>query len=130
LEKGKDNIVTTTKKSVAYRISKQAENHLNRIVKLTGMTKTAAVELAIAKLSLSLSLGGNMDNRQANIITNARGKEIDFDAALNLMDDDLRERLTNEREWDSDRQFFLAYCVAHEKAFSEEFEPSKQNPVW
>ena len=120
--------MTTTKKSVAYRISKQADNHLNRIVNLTGMTKTAAVELAIAKLSLSL--GGNMDNRQANIITNAYGKEIDFDAAVNLMDYDLRERLVNERAWDSDRQFFLAYCTAHEEAFGEEFEPSKRNPVW
>ena len=120
--------MTTTKKSVAYRISKQAENHLNRIVNLTGMTKTAAVELAIAKLSLSL--GGNMDNRQVNTITNAYGKEVDFDAAVNLMDDDLRERLVNECEWESDQQFFMAYCVAHEKAFGEEFEPSKQNPVW
>ena len=71
-----------------------------------------------------------MDNRQVNIITNAYGKEIDFDAAVNLMDYDLRERLVNERAWGSDRQFFLAYCTAHEEAFGEEFEPGKQNPVW
>jgi hypothetical protein len=53
--------MATTKKSVAYRISKQAEDHLNRIVSLTGMTKTAAVELAITKLSLSLGGDNKMD---------------------------------------------------------------------
>ena len=46
--------MTTTKKSYGFRLSKQAEHHLNRIVSVTGMTKTAAVEMAIAQLSKSL----------------------------------------------------------------------------
>ena len=46
--------MTTTKKSYGFRLSKQAGQHLNRIVALTGMNKTAAVELAIAQLSQSL----------------------------------------------------------------------------
>ena len=47
--------MTTTKKSYGFRLSKQAEQHLNRIVALTGMNKTAAVEMAVAHLSQSLT---------------------------------------------------------------------------
>ena len=46
--------MTTTKKPYGFRLSRQAELHLNRIVALTGMNKTAAVELAVAQLSQSL----------------------------------------------------------------------------
>ena len=46
--------MTTTKKSYGFRLSKQAEHHLNKIVGVTGMTKTAAIELAIAQLSQTI----------------------------------------------------------------------------
>jgi len=61
--------MSATKKSYGFRISAQAEDHLNRIVYLTGMTKTSAVEMAIVQLSQSL-----------------KGAEMS-----NLMDDDIRE---------------------------------------
>lgn len=54
--------MTTTKKSYGFRLSKQAEHHLDRIVSITGMTKTAAVEMAIAQLSQSLK-GEEMKNK-------------------------------------------------------------------
>jgi hypothetical protein len=71
-------------------------------------------------------------------ITNAHGVDIDFDAANNLMDRDLCERLhagdgdptgSNDRPG-SEQQFFEWYCRLHREAFGEEFEPNKRNPVW
>lgn len=57
--------MATTKKSYGFRLSAQAEQHLNRIIAVTGITKTAAVEMAIAKLSQSLKevKMENNDNR-------------------------------------------------------------------
>lgn len=54
--------MATTKKSYGFRLSAQAEHHLDRIVSITGMTKTAAVEMAIAQLSQSLK-GEEMKNK-------------------------------------------------------------------
>lgn len=64
------------------------------------------------------------------IVTNSYGVEIDFDAAVNLMDDDIREELHLEMAPCSEQEFFDAYCSAHEKAFGEEFELAKDNPIW
>jgi len=71
-------------------------------------------------------------------ITNQAGTEIDFDAAVELMDDDLRERLhngdgdptgSNDRPGD-EQEFFKWYCRLHRERFGEEFEPNKANPTW
>jgi hypothetical protein len=63
-------------------------------------------------------------------VINSSGKAIDFDAAVNIMDDEIRETLHNRQEWDSNQQFFSAYEKAHEKKHGEEWELSKPNPVW
>lgn len=47
--------------------------------------------------------------------------EYDFDAAVNLMDDDIREALHSRREWASDQDFFDAYVAAHAEKFGEDF---------
>lgn len=47
---------------------------------------------------------------------------VDFDAAVNLMDDDIREELHSSREWESDQAFANAYVEAHKAKFNEEFE--------
>jgi hypothetical protein len=71
-------------------------------------------------------------------IINDHGTEIDFDAAVELMDDELRESLhngdgdptgSNDRPG-SEQQFFDWYCRLHREKFGEEFEPNKANPVW
>lgn len=49
------------KKSFYFKLSRQAEQHLNRIVSLTGVNKTAIVEMAIVKLSDSIK-GENVMN--------------------------------------------------------------------
>lgn len=61
-------------------------------------------------------------------VTNAHGKQINFDAAVVIMDDDLLRELEGTGE--TEQAFFDAYCKAHEAKFGEEFEPAKANPVW
>lgn len=63
-------------------------------------------------------------------VINNSGKTIDFDAAVNLMDDELREQLHNQREWGSVQEFFSAYEQAHRGKYGAEWELSKRNPAW
>jgi hypothetical protein len=46
---------------------------------------------------------------------------IDFNAAVALMDDDIRERLHGEMAPCSDQEFIDAYAKAHQDAFGEVF---------
>ena len=55
-------------------------------------------------------------------VINASGKEIDFDAAAALMDDDLREEIAGT--------VLTAYEKAHEAKFGEPWELSKADPTW
>lgn len=48
-------------------------------------------------------------------------REIDFDAAVNLMDDELREALNGQFEEGQEQTFLDAYVIAHAKKFGEEF---------
>lgn len=59
-------------------------------------------------------------------VMNEYGVLIDFDAARNLMDDDLCGCIVE----DDIQLFFNRYCEEHEKEFGEPFELSKENPVW
>jgi hypothetical protein len=63
-------------------------------------------------------------------VTNLNGIELDYDAAVNLMNNDLRERIANDGKEYTAQQFMRAYEIAHLKKFGEEWELSKQNPVW
>ena len=63
-------------------------------------------------------------------ITNEFGVEINFDAAVNFMDDEIREILHEEIAPCTDQEFFDAYCKAHEDKFDEEWELAKENPVF
>lgn len=51
------------------------------------------------------------------------GKTIDFDAAVNLMDDEIREDLHNKMAPCTDQEFLDAYVQAHAAKFDgEEFQ--------
>lgn len=63
-------------------------------------------------------------------ITNGYGKELNWEPAFSLMDDDICNELSETLAPCSEQQFFDAYCVAHEKKFGEEFELAKVNPNW
>ena len=48
--------------------------------------------------------------------------EIDFDTAVELMDDDIREKLHEQIGFDcSPEEFYNAYCVMHHAKYGEDF---------
>ena len=63
-------------------------------------------------------------------VTNSWGVEVNYLAAVNLMDNELREDLARNLAPCSEQAFFDAYAAAHQEKFGEEFEPDKQNPCW
>ena len=63
-------------------------------------------------------------------VTNSAGKTIDFEAAVSIMDDELREPVRFELAPCADQEFFDAYCKRHLKKFGEEFEPDKISCQW
>lgn len=63
-------------------------------------------------------------------IINRNGYELDYDAAVNMMDDEIREELHAELAPCTEQAFFTAYEAAHEEKFGEEWELSKENPCW
>ena len=64
-------------------------------------------------------------------ITNRYNVNIDFDTAVNLMDDDTREAIHATGDYDDDPQgFFEAYAAAHLDKFGQPWELNKPNPVY
>lgn len=63
-------------------------------------------------------------------VININGTEIDYDAAVALMDDELCEELNGELAPCTEQEFFSAYEAAHAAKFGEEWEPSKENPCY
>lgn len=56
-------------------------------------------------------------------VLDINGNEIDFDAAVRIMDDEIREELSSEG-FDSDQEFIEAYAKRHAEKFDgEEFAP-------
>lgn len=62
-------------------------------------------------------------------VKNKYGVEIDFDTAVELMDDDVRESV-HALGKETEQDFFTAYETAHKEMFGEEWELSKENPVY
>ena len=76
-----------------------------------------------------------VDAKAGNIVTNEYGIDIDFDVAVNLMDDEIREQLHEELVMQSDedcteQKFFDEYCKAHKEKYGEEWELAKENPCY
>lgn len=55
-------------------------------------------------------------------VINQNGAEIDFEVAVSLMDDEIREDLNRELAPCSEQKFFSAYEKAHEEKYGEEFQ--------
>lgn len=62
-------------------------------------------------------------------VKNMNGVSIDFEAAVSLMDDEIREELAREG-FATEQDFFTAYEIAYEAKYGEPWELSKENPVW
>ena len=63
-------------------------------------------------------------------VLNMNGKEIYYEQAVELMDDELREELCMELAPCSEQEFFTAYEKAYEAKYGEEWELSKANPAY
>ena len=63
-------------------------------------------------------------------VINKAGVEVDFDAAVALMDDEVREAVHAQLSPCSEQAFFAAYEAAHAEKFGEEWECSKINPCY
>lgn len=62
-------------------------------------------------------------------VINKNGTEIEFETAVMLMDDEIRESLASEG-FQTEQEFFAAYEKAHEEKYGEEWELSKENPCY
>lgn len=56
------------------------------------------------------------------------GTEIDFEAAIVMMDDEIRESICGTV--DTEQEFFTEYEKAHAEKYGEEWELSKENPCY
>lgn len=61
-------------------------------------------------------------------VINMNGTEINYEAAVELMDDELRESICGTVY--SEQEFFTAYEKAHAEKYGEEWELSKENPCY
>ena len=52
---------------------------------------------------------------------NYEGKEIDFEAAVNLMNDEIREELSRPWGPKTPQEFFDEYCKKHFEKYGQEF---------
>lgn len=63
-------------------------------------------------------------------VINASGKEIDFDAATDFMDGEIREKLHDDLAPCTEQEFFTAYEKAHKEKYGKDWFLSESNPVW
>ena len=63
-------------------------------------------------------------------VINMNGTEINYEAAVELMDDEIREELNSELSPCTEQEFFTAYAKAHAEKYGEEWELSKENPCY
>lgn len=64
-------------------------------------------------------------------IRNQYNVTIDFDVAVNMMNDDIREAIAATGDYyDNPQGFFDAYAAAHLDKFGAPWELDKPNPVY
>ena len=63
-------------------------------------------------------------------VINANGTAIDFETAVSMMDDEIRESVHAELAPCTEQEFLAAYEKAHAAKYGEEWELSKANPCF
>lgn len=64
-----------------------------------------------------------------NIVMNEYGVKIDFNVALSLMDDELREKVHMELAPCTEQEFFDTYAKAYKEKYGEEWVLNNPNPT-
>ena len=65
-----------------------------------------------------------------NIVTNKYDIEIEYDVAVQLMDDDLREYLHGELAPCSCQELFKMYAIVHKAVYGKVWELDQPNPTY
>lgn len=55
-------------------------------------------------------------------VNDMNGNEVDFEAAVELMDDEIREELHAKLAPCTEQEFFTAYEIAHSEKYGEAFQ--------
>lgn len=63
-------------------------------------------------------------------VINDYGVLVDYDTAVLLMDDELREDIHRELAPCTDQEFFNEYAKRHAEKFGEIWELAKENPCY
>ena len=63
-------------------------------------------------------------------VINMNGTKINYESAVELMDDEICESLNFELAPCTEQEFFTAYEKAHAEKYGEEWELSKENPCY
>lgn len=70
------------------------------------------------------------EEMEGRTVINEYGISVDYEAAENLMDGDLREKVAYDISPCTNQEFFDAYVKAHQKKFGETWELAKENPCY
>jgi hypothetical protein len=103
----------------------QAARQVEQLVKRVSVLQKSACVTAIAVLHYHHCSTKRSNQPESSMSKQAtlNGKTIDFDAAVNLMDDEIREDLHNKMAPCSDQEFLDAYVAAHAAKYNgEEFQ--------
>lgn len=95
----------------------------------TGKVYSDKADLKEAAQALLDEAEAELEAEAEGKVTNEYGVAIDFESAVNLMDDEIREAI-HAAGVDTDQAFFDAYVKAHAEKFGEEWELSKPNPIY
>lgn len=63
-------------------------------------------------------------------VINEYGVEIDFEVAVTMMDDDIREKVHFDLAPCTEQEFFDEYAKRHAERYGDEdWQPAQENPV-
>lgn len=105
-EQIKTRLMVTLPREIAYKVREQAEAE-NRSI--SNMVQTILLDYY------------HYREEEEEMVRNADGRKINYDAAVNLMDDDLREEIHAEIAPCSNQKFFDTYVERHREKFGESF---------
>lgn len=111
------------KKQISMRISDASKDKLDRLADRYG-TQTTVIEIAIDRMyreEIPMTYPR---------VQNRHGDDMDYEAAVQMMDDDLREALHEELVPTTPQRFFDAYAQTHREKFGEDWILDTSNPVW
>lgn len=118
-------------------LTRELADYVDRRAAAYGMSRAAYIRMLIAQDAERSQVKGklpqqtnNKEDKNMTKVINANGTEIDYNAAVALMDDDICAELNDKLAPCTEQEFFAAYEQAHADKYGEEWELSKANPCW